>query len=308
MKSIILSLLFFAQAVLLFSQHNNSEIPTSIRADGIAPDGSAMLDVQSTTKGMLIPRMDSTQRKVISSPAQGLLVFDTDFKSFWFHNGSIWIDLSSSVTNTILGANMISDIDGDTRIDLEGSGDEDVIIMELGGTPSQFSIHRNNVGDLIFSPSNPFTNAPNVLFGFGSGINMDTSGFTNHGKFNSFFGTASGGINTTGYDNTFIGYSSGFLNQIGNENAFLGSGAGFSNITGNNNVFIGNASGYFSDSTSNLTFVGYQAGHSNTDGFSNTYIGYKSGYTNATGNFGTFLGFSAGEHNSSGWNNTSTRS
>jgi len=39
------------------------------------PDPSAMLDVKSTTKGMLVPRMAATERNAIISPAKGLIVF-----------------------------------------------------------------------------------------------------------------------------------------------------------------------------------------------------------------------------------------
>ena len=66
-----------------------------INKDGSAPDPSAMLDVSSTNKGMLVPRMTTAQRTIISSPAKGLLVFDTDNNSFWFFNGTTWNDLSS---------------------------------------------------------------------------------------------------------------------------------------------------------------------------------------------------------------------
>ncbi|SDY20560.1 hypothetical protein [Hymenobacter psychrophilus] len=46
---------------------------------GVAvPNASAALDVTSTTKGMLVPRLTTAQRTAISSPAQGLLVFQTD--------------------------------------------------------------------------------------------------------------------------------------------------------------------------------------------------------------------------------------
>ncbi|AHJ99809.1 hypothetical protein [Hymenobacter swuensis] len=46
---------------------------------GVAtPNSSAVLDVSSTTKGILVPRLTSAQRTAISSPAQGLLVFQTD--------------------------------------------------------------------------------------------------------------------------------------------------------------------------------------------------------------------------------------
>ncbi|MDO9593913.1 MAG: hypothetical protein Q7J19_02855 [Lutibacter sp.] len=48
------------------------------------PDGSAMLDIQSNAKGVLIPRMTTSDRTTILTPANGLLVFDTDTKSLWY--------------------------------------------------------------------------------------------------------------------------------------------------------------------------------------------------------------------------------
>lgn len=50
----------------------------AINTDGQQPDPSAMLDVKSTNKGLLIPRMTSAQRNAIVSPAKGLLVYQTD--------------------------------------------------------------------------------------------------------------------------------------------------------------------------------------------------------------------------------------
>ncbi|MBU0765045.1 MAG: hypothetical protein KJ607_09445 [Bacteroidetes bacterium] len=62
---------------------------------GYQADSSAMLDVKSTTKGMLVPRMTSAQRLLINNPATGLLVFDTDEGSFFFFNGTEWADLGA---------------------------------------------------------------------------------------------------------------------------------------------------------------------------------------------------------------------
>lgn len=67
----------------------------SINTDGTTADPSAMLDVKSTTKGMLVPRMTTVQRNAIPMPANGLLVYDTDLNKFYFYNGTEWGTFSS---------------------------------------------------------------------------------------------------------------------------------------------------------------------------------------------------------------------
>lgn len=59
------------------------------------PDSSSILDITSTTQGILTPRMTTAQRLAISSPAQGLLVYDTDEQSYYFYD-SQWHELSSN--------------------------------------------------------------------------------------------------------------------------------------------------------------------------------------------------------------------
>lgn len=59
------------------------------------PNPNAMLDVQSNSKGLLIPRMDSNARKLIPH-TKGLMVYDTTTSSFWFSNGSNWQKSPSS--------------------------------------------------------------------------------------------------------------------------------------------------------------------------------------------------------------------
>jgi hypothetical protein len=56
------------------------------------PDDSAVLDINSTTKGLLIPRMTNVQRQAITNPAAGLQVYVTDFNGgrFMFYDGTEW--------------------------------------------------------------------------------------------------------------------------------------------------------------------------------------------------------------------------
>ncbi len=88
MKNILgyLIIIFLWIGNITLSHAQNVGINTS----GAAPDNSAILDITSTDKGLLIPRMDSTSRKNIVAPAVGLMVFDSTFNSFYFYNGSGW--------------------------------------------------------------------------------------------------------------------------------------------------------------------------------------------------------------------------
>jgi len=66
-----------------------------------APDAKAVLELQSTSKGILIPRMTTSNRTAISLPIPaGLLVFDTTTVSFWFHNGTQWMELDADTAIT----------------------------------------------------------------------------------------------------------------------------------------------------------------------------------------------------------------
>ena len=54
-------------------------------------DASALLNVSSTTKGFLPPRMTTVQMNAIGSPADGLMVFDTTTKQWMGYNGTSWV-------------------------------------------------------------------------------------------------------------------------------------------------------------------------------------------------------------------------
>jgi hypothetical protein len=79
--------------IILFTQLVQSQ---SVGIGISTPDGSALLDLQSTSKGFLLPRMTSTQRNAIPSPAAGLMIFDTDKGAIYMFDGEEWLPLAVS--------------------------------------------------------------------------------------------------------------------------------------------------------------------------------------------------------------------
>lgn len=65
------------------------------------PNVNAVLDVESTTQGFLPPRLTTAERNVLPSPAEGLVIFNTDRSTLEFCDGTNWIDLSN---NTIVAS------------------------------------------------------------------------------------------------------------------------------------------------------------------------------------------------------------
>jgi len=97
------------------------------------PDPSAALDITSTQKGILIPRMNLQQRDAILNPAQGLMVFVTNDTSFYYFNGDLWLPLRTTVlggeggdyipgTGITINGNIINNASPDQIITLTGTG------------------------------------------------------------------------------------------------------------------------------------------------------------------------------------------
>ncbi len=99
MKNSLITLVLCCAMQLSYAQR------VAINNTGEAPDNSAILDVKSTSTGMLIPRMTSQERGLIASPATGLLVYDITTNSFWFKNATAWAELGGSAGNNAWTAN-----------------------------------------------------------------------------------------------------------------------------------------------------------------------------------------------------------
>jgi hypothetical protein len=77
---------------------------------------SAALHIESTSKGILIPAMNSAERENILNPKKGLLVYDLSTASFWFFKGAEWEELNSG-DGTFVNNNGIIHNSGDINND-----------------------------------------------------------------------------------------------------------------------------------------------------------------------------------------------
>ncbi len=89
MKKCILLLLSFSISVICLSQ--------GIGIGTLTPNSSAVLETKSTTQGFLPPRMTTTERNLIATPAEGLMIYNTSTKRINFFDGTDWIVLGSPV-------------------------------------------------------------------------------------------------------------------------------------------------------------------------------------------------------------------
>ena len=203
----------------------------AINNDGTNPDNSAMLDIKSTSKGILVPRMTSAQRSAIVTPANGLLIYQTDGTTgFYFYNGSAWSPLSAAAQGPLSGWVTTGNAGTDSSTNFIGTLDNKPLIGKVNG-------------EQVFKFSQ---GVPNTFVGYQAGKN-------NTASYNHFIGFSAGVSNTTGMANFFQGYEAGYNNTTANYNYFSGFRAGRSNSTGIANHFEGYNSGY-SNTTGNQNY------------------------------------------------------
>jgi hypothetical protein len=83
----------------------SSAVMAQVGVGTTSPDASAQLDITSTTKGLLIPRMTAAQRTAIATPAAGLMVYQTDGTAgFYSYNGSGWAQIATGGSLTDFAA------------------------------------------------------------------------------------------------------------------------------------------------------------------------------------------------------------
>jgi len=122
-----INLLIVLLLLLVVSINSALSQGVSINEDGADPDASAILDLQSSDKGLLVPRMSFLQITDIQNPANGLIVFNTtDNKYYAFLEGeNAWKEISygtNNITPFVCGGSLYDPRDGQsyTTVDVNG--------------------------------------------------------------------------------------------------------------------------------------------------------------------------------------------
>jgi len=330
MKNILL-LLIIAGFITLKSEAQSFAINT----DGSTANSSALLDVKSTAKGVLIPRMSKSERNAISSPATGLLIFQNapDSAGFYYYDGSKWNWMAAINGNAdTLAWKRSGNAGTNPATHFIGTTDNRVLNFRVNNIRSGIIDNVAYNSALGFSGLlNNSSGTHNTAIGFGSMISNTTGNFnTAVGAF-SFYTNVAGIRNTAigtsalyfnnANDNTAVGYEA--LNQSSSisatNNTAIGSNALRQNISGTSNTAIGDSAGFISTAANYNVLLGKNAGYNNIGSWTtmigidvgrtnqangSVFIGSAAGMKNTTGNLNSFVGDNAGRDNTTGSGNT----
>jgi hypothetical protein len=290
-KSILITMIIICAALRLSAQ-------IAVTTDGSAPDNSAMLDVKSTSKGMLIPRMTLAQRNAIASPAAGLILFQTDnTPGFYFNAGTAVAPVWTFLTNN--GWSITGNGGTNPALNFIGTTDNNPVNLRVN---NQKAGKVGSDGPVFLGYQAGNSNTAN----YSTGIGYQAMFANTTGNYNSATGYYSLFNNTTGAGNTATGYSSLMWSSTGYENTATGGYAMFTNSTGSNNTANGFKSLYYNTTGNFNTAIGNTALYVNVSGQYNTASGASALYSNNTGSNNTATGYQALIFNATGSNNTAT--
>ena len=228
------------------------------------PDSNAILDISSTSKGLLLPRLSTAQRKAMNNPSNGMLVYDTDSAMLYLRKNNSWNYLALTASSS-------------------GSW---ATTGNAGTSPSNNFIGTTDNQSLVFR------------------VNNIQSGKIDQPLNNTSFGYQTAASTTTGSLSTYIGYQAGYANTTGSANTATGFGALKNNTTAVANTAFGTSALFNTTTGGSNTCVGAYAMQNNGTGSNNTAMGYASLGSNSNANGNTAYGAGSMQNNGTGINNT----
>ncbi len=304
MKKRLLVLHIFLFLISILSPPKDS-FSQSVGIGTTTPNASAVLDITTTNKGLLIPRMSTAAVLSIPNPARGLMVYDSLSNQLMANIGTP----AAPNWQTVVSNSSVWKLTGNSGINPANQ-----FIGNTDNQPLRFRINNIKAGEL-----HPVTG--NIFWGKNAG-QANATGFSNIG-----IGTSALKLNIAGSNlvaigdsalfnslgdlnsgdasfNTAIGSKSLFTNTTGSKNTATGFNSLFSNTTGGFNTATGYQSLFANTTGNSNTAAGFNSLSSNTTGNSNTAFGSLSLFINTTGNINTAIGDQSLSRNTTGNSNT----
>ena len=265
-----------------------------------SPNASSLLEVKSTTKGVLFPRMTLSQRNAIVSPATGLLIYQTDnTPGYYYYNGSGWNrEVTSAASRTLnnlcsptaVNQSLFPLTSGAITLGSANLGWKNLyltnalylngsIILHAPGTENLFT--GINAGNTFLSGNYNTGAGSNALNHLTSGsFNMGSGAYALYSNTSGSLNTASGYYslysNTYGFNNTASGDFSLSSNNYGVNNTATGDHSLFQNTSGNYNTAIGDNALNVTTSADYNTALGSSAGSFHNNGYYNVFLGFNT--------------------------------
>ncbi len=259
------------------AQTNTFPASGSVGIGTTTPNASALLEIKSTNKGLLIPRMSKAKRDAIASPAKGLLIYQNDnTPGFYYYNGTKWKQMGEGI-----GANQtLSNLTHPTSVNQSLIPNNDNTKI-LGNSTKQWKALY--LSDGIYKGKMRVFYYDDINENFAIGDSALINNVSGTGAYNTSLGSKTLVSNTTGYYNTAVGSYALNSNATGGFNTASGASA----LRFNTDGIYNTASGYRALTSNTIGFQnsanGAMALRNNTEGYNNTANGYQALYFNTTG-------------------------
>lgn len=165
--------LLFAALLLAANSRGNAQTG-NVGIGTVSPDTSALLDLTSISRGALIPRLTTTQKNAVVSPATGLLVYDATLNLFYYWNGSAWVPFITSATGWSLTGNAGTS----TATNFLGTADANDLRLRANNVQHVAITQAGYFGIDTMSPARPLDVVRNAPSGTGTALfRTATSGY-----------------------------------------------------------------------------------------------------------------------------------
>ena len=145
----------FVFIIMLFTAFTAS---AQVGIGTITPNAKAVLDITSTTQGLLPPRMDSTARNAITTPPAGLIIYNTSINALQCYNGTNWYSTVHFIGESYGGGIVFYVYDNGQHGLIAATADQSTGIQWYNGSNNVTNAVRDGISAGIFNTERIISN------------------------------------------------------------------------------------------------------------------------------------------------------